>query len=266
MAAPPKKLAIITGSSSGLGEEFALALDARREVDELWLVARREGELQRVAARCKHTRTRLFALDLSLEPSRKLLLETFTAETGATISYLINNAGIGHYGLFEKRPEETYRATLSLNIEALVDLTYKLLRGCTPGSNVILVASTVGLIPVPGMAIYAATKAFVVSFGLSLSEELRARNVHVLTLCPGPVQTPFASLAGGSIQEPSRKKIHPAEVVSQTLAACGCRKILVVSPPFYRWMLGILRLFPLRLQLALGRKMMTRRGVVFSYG
>ena len=188
--------ALITGASSGIGEEFArqLAPHAR----SLILVARRldrlealKGELDRpgLTIHCH-------AADLGDEVQIEALLASLAA-SGERVSLLINNAGLGDHGFFEDSDWSRVSAMLDVNIKALTWLTHALLPDLVrAGRGAILnVSSIASLLPLPKMAVYAATKAYVTSFSEALRAELRGTGVSVTALCPGPVSTEFGRIA-----------------------------------------------------------------------
>lgn len=219
--------ALVTGASSGLGEEFALQIAPR--VGKLVLVARREPLLQqladRIRARYPHAAVAVFAVDLTRSSERVQLVRTLAA-SGFLPDLLVNNAGLGDYGEFATSDWEKQRSMLQVNIEALTHLTHSLVpemirRG---GGAIVNVSSLASLIPMPDFAVYAATKAYVTSFSEALRIELREHRIPVLAVCPGPVRTEFGKVARRDESVPgmpSRKSFYvPKEqVVAESLAA-----------------------------------------------
>ena len=190
--------ALITGASSGLGEEFARQLAPR--VAKLVLVARRETLLEQVAARLRGLYPGLEVLvcaaDLTDPGEREDLVENLILQRFIP-DLLVNNAGLGDYGEFVSADWAKVRAVLSLNIEALTHLTHALLPPmirCGHGA-VIHVSSLASLLPLPDLAVYAATKAYVTSFSEALRIELKPPGIPVVAVCPGPVQTEFGAAA-----------------------------------------------------------------------
>lgn len=219
--------ALVTGASSGLGEEFALQIAPR--VGKLVLVARREPLLQqladRIRARYPHVAVAVFAVDLSRSSERVQLVRTL-ASSGFLPDLLVNNAGLGDYGEFATSDWEKQESMLQVNIGALTHLTHSLVpemirRG---GGAIVNVSSLASLIPMPDFAVYAATKAYVTSFSEALRIELREHRIPVLAVCPGPVRTEFGAVARRDESVPgmpSRKAFYvPKEqVVAESLAA-----------------------------------------------
>jgi short-subunit dehydrogenase len=191
--------ALVTGASSGIGEVFAREL-ARRGMD-LILVARGADRLGEIAGElsAQHgVRVEVLPSDLS-EPGAAQQVYQEVERRGLAVHMLINNAGFGTHGRFEELDPEREQQEIRLNIGALVDLTHAfvppmLARG---GGAVINIASLAAYQPIPYMAVYGATKAFVVSFSAALAEEYRGRGLRVLALCPGATATNFFNVAGG---------------------------------------------------------------------
>jgi short-subunit dehydrogenase len=218
--------ALVTGASSGLGEEFALQLAPR--VGQLVLVARRVALLQDLALRLRGRHPRLdvvvLAMDLA-EPGACERLGGTLAEHGLQPDLLVNNAGLGDYGEFATSEWPRVEAMLRVNVEALTHLSYVLLPGMRRGGGAIInVSSIAGLLPLPDFAVYAATKAYVTSFSEALRLELRGQGIEVLTVCPGPVHTGFGEVARrGAVgrEMPGREWFYVSreQVVAESLVA-----------------------------------------------
>jgi short-subunit dehydrogenase len=219
--------ALITGASSGLGEEFALQLAPR--VDKLVLVARRQPLLLQLAARIRSAHPTVevlvYAADLTDVGEREDLVENLILQRFIP-DLLVNNAGLGDYGEFVTADWARLRAMLSLNIEALTHLTHALLPAMIRGGRgaVINISSLASLLPLPDFAVYAATKAYVTSFSEALRIELKAHGIPVLAVCPGPVTTEFGEVARrhGELREmPGHRCFYvpKAQVVAETLTA-----------------------------------------------
>jgi uncharacterized protein len=194
-ASPSRQSALVTGATSGIGLAFAEEL-SRRGFD-LLLVSRSEDELSELARRLARehgVRADHVALDLSAPDSADRL----TAAMGARrIDLLVNNAGFAQYGPFVETDAEVEMRMLNLNIVTLTRLTKLLLPAMVArGSGRILnVASTAGFMPGPLMAVYYASKAYVLSFSEALAEEVRGSGCSVTVLCPGPTRTGFQERA-----------------------------------------------------------------------
>jgi short-subunit dehydrogenase len=207
---------LITGASSGIGEAFARKLAERGH--NLLLVARSEDKLISLCnelGRIKSTHAQYVALDLSEQDAPARLFEE-TQKREMEIDFLINNAGFGSMGDFTKLDLERELNMIALNIRSLVELTNRFLvpmRERKSGA-IINVASTAGFQPVPFMATYAATKAFVLSFSEALWEENRSYGIKVMALCPGVTDTNF--FAAARMQKPPGRIAQTADDVVNT--------------------------------------------------
>lgn len=247
--------AVVTGASAGIGEAFARELAARGW--NLVLAARRLARLQRLAdtlpVSCRRVRA-----DLGQPDDRDLLWrEVLRLDTPPEL--LVNNAGFGLLGAHADLGRVRQLEMIQVNVAALTDLAHRYLRlrREAGGGALINVASVVGLRPLPNHAVYAATKAYVVSYSLALAEELRAAGVRVQALCPGPVPTEFQQVAGVTLDRASRLVAISAEqVVQESLAALERDRPLVVPGRALRTISGLLRLVP----AGLARELMRRRG------
>lgn len=210
-----KNIILITGASSGLGQEFALTMDAYFDhVDEIWLIARSRSRLDEVAKAMRH-KTRVLAMDITKEAQLERLEDTLKDQE-AVIRILINCAGYGLMGNFEKIGLEGQLGMVKLNCEALTHMTYRCLPFMRRNSRIIQLASSAAFLPQPGFAVYAATKSYVLSFSQALGEELRHREIYVTSVCPGPVDTPFFDIAEKTGRTLAIKKytmVEPRQVV-----------------------------------------------------
>lgn len=225
------KVTLITGASSGIGEVFARRLASEKH--DLVLVARNEEKL---AALCDELMVEheimahYVAIDLN-DYQADLRLFKETVNHGMEVEWLINNAGFGSMGDFAELDIENELEMIGLNVMALVALTHRylqLMRERRSGT-IINVASTASFQPVPFMATYAATKAFVASFTEAVAEENRPYGIRMLNLCPGPTETNF--FAAASIDNPVKIKgmQKPEEVVEAALNALERGKTGVIS-------------------------------------
>jgi uncharacterized protein len=187
------KVALVTGASAGLGAEFARQLSKRGH--RLVLAARRKDRLEVLAKELGDARA--VTIDLSKADAAAKLMADLEAH-GETVDLLVNNAGFGLIGRFAELDARRERQMIDLNIGTLADLC----RAVAPGmieqksGGIINVASTAAFQPGPKMAVYFATKAFVLSLTEALHEELRPHGIHVTCLCPGPTRTEFGDVAG----------------------------------------------------------------------
>jgi short-subunit dehydrogenase len=261
MALPPPadgSTALVTGASSGIGAWIARELAERGH--GVTLVARREDRLRELADEIGKThgvRAETIAADLG-DPAQRDRLAARLAELGLEVEVLVNNAGFGGSAEVAKAERERLISMVRLNIEALVDLQARFTPAMVGRGRgaVINVASTAAFQPMPGTATYAASKAFVLSFSEAAHEELERRGVTVTALCPGPVKTEFAEVAGvgesedrlpgvfwTSVEDVARAAVNGAErgkrvvvpgVFNRTGAVAGQHSPRVVALPLIR--------------------------------
>jgi uncharacterized protein len=221
-----KPIALVTGASSGLGVEFARQLSARGH--SLVLAARRKDRIEALANELGNARA--VGIDLSTKDAATKLMADIAAN-GETVDLLVNNAGFGLIGRFAELDAKRLRQMIDLNVATLTDLC----RAVAPGmierkSGAILnVASTAAFQAGPGMAVYFATKAFVLSFTEALHEELKPHGVKVSCLCPGPTRTEFGEVAGfGGNGLFDKVAMKAPEVVAAGLKGLDRNKAVVV--------------------------------------
>jgi short-subunit dehydrogenase len=226
--------ALITGASSGIGEAFARELAARNT--NLILVARSEDKLNQLAQELQeqcNIQAEIIVQDLS-EPDAAPTLFNQVEQLGLSIDLLINNAGFGDYGAFGDRPLDKQIEMIQLNVTTLVGLTGLFLpvmkqRG---SGSIINVSSIAGFQPLPYMSVYAATKAFVLSFTEALWAENKNSGVRFLALCPGPTESQFFQIAEfpSSFGGKNSNNMTPAdEVVKDALKALEKNQSTVVT-------------------------------------
>ena len=225
------KATLITGASSGIGEAFARRLAAERH--NLVLVARTEKKLHELCDELmlKHQiMAHYVVLDLA-EPDADLKLFEETERHNFEIDWLINNAGFGSVGDFSRLDGDNELKMIKLNISALVALTHRYLPGMRErkSGTIINVSSAAGFQPIPFMATYAATKAFVSSFSEAIAEENRPFGIQVLALCPGSTKTNF--FAASNIDRPIQVKGQQTseDVVDTAMRAVASGRTKVVS-------------------------------------
>ncbi|BDS08999.1 dehydrogenase [Oceaniferula spumae] len=221
------RCALVTGASSGLGEEYARQLAP--SCDALVLVARRGDLLEKLAAELSvtspDTEVRCLTSDLTVEAERTVLVER-CEELALKPDLLVNNAGMGDYGDFANADWSKLDSMLQVNITALTHLCHSFLPGMIARGEgaIVNVSSLASKLPMPDFAVYAATKAYVSSFSEALRLELREFNIPVLAVCPGPVHTNFGKVAMRDIQReslPSREGFYVTaeKVVSDSIRA-----------------------------------------------
>jgi len=224
------KTALITGASSGIGATFARTLAAQGT--HLILVARSEEKLRDLAttlATLHNIRAEVLTADLSRSEAGQELFAA-TELLDLPVDILINNAGFATYGSFDSLSAEQEQQEIMLNVAAVVDLTHRFLPAMLArrSGSIINIASTAAFQPVPYMAVYGASKAFVLSFSEALWAEYRSKGIRVLALCPGPTSTNFFN-AVGTEDAGLGSKETPEKVVQVALQALERGRPSVIS-------------------------------------
>jgi hypothetical protein len=200
-----RPVAVITGASAGIGAELARVF--ARNGHALVLIARRKERLSALAAEIEaagRPTPMVLAIDLAL-PDAVARIDDALATAGLEPQYVVNNAGFGLVGSAAALDRAEQRSMIDLNIRALTELSLAFVDSLSRTRGGLLnVASVAGFMPGPGMAVYYASKAYVLSFSEALHQELKIRNVRVSCLCPGPVVTEFAARAGVIARRPPR--------------------------------------------------------------
>jgi uncharacterized protein len=258
--------ALITGASAGLGSEFARQL--ARRASGLILVARREARLNELRdellSRDPKLNVRVRVVDLCDQAQLDQLIEWLEQEK-INIDLLINNAGLGDAGAFAASDQRRNREMLVVNIVALTLLTRKLLPPMLSRKRgaILNVSSSAGFLPIPGFAVYAATKAYVNSFTEALRGELGGTGISVTALCPGPVHTEFGEIAKRPGREPERGPefvyVSVEQVVRDTLAAVEADRPLVIPGFMMKVGMFLVRLTPMSILRLAWRFMGKRR-------
>ena len=186
-------IAVITGASSGMGREFVTAIDQEYELDEIWVIARREERLKELQGQCR-TKVRPLAWDLSDTANYGAYRHMLEAEK-PRIRVLVNAAGYGLFGTFEEMDLEGQLGIVDLNDKALTAMCLLSLPYMEKGDSIVNLGSNSSWQPVPFLNVYAASKAYVLSFSRGLGRELKPRGVHVMCVCPGWIKTEFMDRA-----------------------------------------------------------------------
>jgi len=208
---------IITGASKGIGKAIAYELAAQGR--NLLLVARSEDLLKSLAQdlSTKNISVKYLATDLLDEDAAKLLFDWIDIQH-LQVDVLINNAGLGHWGQFADTAVENHLHVMHLNMDVMVTVAHEFLKR-TDGSRrryILNTVSTAAFQPVPYMAIYAATKSFMLSFSRALRYEVKPLNVYVTALCPGPTESEFSSVAGvGNLEKKFSSLFMTADAVAK---------------------------------------------------
>jgi len=254
---PDRSTALITGASFGIGLELARVL--AREAHNLVLVARSGDKLRQLAAELEKnysTRSLILAADLT-DPGAPAYVLDQTTRANITVDILVNNAGFGQYGLFVENDLEECLRQIQLNVTALTHLTRLYLPGMVERNSgrILNVASTAAFQPGPLMAVYFATKAYVLHFSEALADELADTGVTVTCLCPGATATEFHKRANAT----GMNLLRFGSMDAATVAEDGYRALMagkpVVISGFKNWLLAqSVRFSPRRIVTAITRK------------
>lgn len=189
-----KKIAIITGASSGLGAELYKEIQ-NEALDEIWIIARREDRLNKLKEDFGKIDTKVIPMDVTLNESMAAF-ENMLSSNEYDVRFLFNNAGFGIIGDVIDASYETQGSMVTLNDKALVEITTIALKHMDKGAYIVNTCSIASFVPNARMSVYSATKAFVMSYTRSLRYELRKRKINVTAICPGPMSTEFLAVAG----------------------------------------------------------------------
>lgn len=243
--------ALITGASAGIGREFARQLANRASA--LVLVARRRERLEELReeliARNPNLKVEIYVADVASASAREELVGSLESQQIA-VDLVINNAGVGDQGMFATGDPERLEAMLQLNVVALTALARRLLPGMVARKRgaILNVSSCASFLPLPRMAVYAATKAYVTSFSEALHAEVHKHGVSVSALCPGPVHTEFNDLAQRPNERAERAPeftyVDVAEVARLGLQAIERNQAVVVPGLAMKAAMLLVRLTP----------------------
>lgn len=226
------RIALVTGASSGLGAEFSREIArAYKNLDEIWVVARRAERLKLLADRIKDKTgktVRVFDGDLTKDDIYSRIEEALRSQK-PDIRILVNCAGFGKMGRFSEIAAEEQLGMIDVNCRALTRMTHLCLSYLSGGSRMINVASAAAFSPQPGFAVYAASKAYVKSLSLALGTELKERGIYVTAVCPGPVDTEFFERSGKLPGEGKKlRRADVREVVRKALSDSAAKRSLSV--------------------------------------
>jgi uncharacterized protein len=247
------EVALVTGASAGIGEEFAKQLSQRGY--EVILVARRRERLEELASQLSGS-AHVIECDLASEADS---LKQKVDQLGLQVDVLVNNAGFGTHGRFVENDAARDAELVRVNCEAVVTLTHAFLPGMVERrrGGMITVASTAGMQPIPYEAVYSASKAFARTFSDALSGELRGSGVRVLCVNPGPVPTEWQVTAGyePGYLPPVPGKISAEQVASESLRAFERGRRTIIPGSIMRWSMRINKPAPLPMKLRVLERM-----------
>jgi short-subunit dehydrogenase len=244
--------ALITGASSGIGREFARQLANRARA--IVLVARRSERLadlrDELLNRNPNLEVHVRVVDLADKAQIELLIDS-VARDKIDVDLLINNAGLGDSGAFAISDPIRNEQMALVNIVALTSLTRRLLPQMIANrrGGILNVSSSAGFLPIPGDAVYAATKAYVTSFSEAIRAELRGKGVSVCAVCPGPVRTEFQQVAKRPGAQPEMGSriffVSTEQVVREALVALEADRPLVIPGIAMKLAMLLTRLMPM---------------------
>ena len=241
-----KRIAIVTGATSGAGREFVRQLDGTLygQLDELWAVARSGEELEALA-NVTYAPVRPFALDLTDPASFDVLRAALAAEGEVRVSWLVNSAGCGWFGPQADADPAVVRRMVSLNCLALAETCELALPYMGDGSRIVNMSSVAAWLPLPQMGVYAATKRFVLDMTRALNEDLRGTGIHACAVCPKAMDTAFWREAG-----PARGLGYllgsekPYHMVRRAIAAAQAGRGSVITAPEMRAVCAVAQVLP----------------------
>ena len=245
-----KRIAVVTGASSGLGKEFVKLLIREPDVQEIWLVARSREKLE-AAAKQSSGRCRAVPLDLSVHENIQKLGEMMKAER-VSVRYLVNSAGYGKFGDYSALSAEQSRNMIDLNISGVVETGLVCLPFMHRGSRILNIASLASTTAMPYLNIYAATKAFVRNYSRALNMELKQRGITVTAVCPGWMDTGFiANAQTGAEHSPTvfAAITKPDGVARKALRDAKCGRDLSVYGFFPKLTYAASKILPQQLMM-----------------
>lgn len=240
-------IAVITGASSGLGWEYAKAIyETRADLDEIWVIARREERLKELQSELGSAVIPV-AFDIT-DPQSVEEYSNLLKDKNATVKLLINNAGFGKLGNFDELSLQENTAMVRLNCEALTAMTAATLPFMNEHSEIINSCSIASFAPNTRMAVYSSTKAYVMSLSRALRVELKKRKINVLAVCPGPMDTEFLSVAniakGSSRTFDTLPRVNARTMAVKSLKASRHRKAVYTNRIFYKFYRLLAKILP----------------------
>ena len=241
------KIAVITGASSGIGVDFAKEILCQRpEIEKIFVIARRK---ERLLALKEELGDKIHPLPLDItNPEAVKLYEKELKDNNADVRLLINNAGFGKHGSFDKIPCEENAGMVRLNCEALTVMSSVTLPFMNKGAEIINSCSIASFAPNNNMAVYCSTKAYVMSLSRCMRSELKRRGINVLAMCPGPMDTEFLSVAniekGTSHTFDTLPRVNPKVMAKKCLKASGKKRSVYTNLLFYKFYRFVAKILP----------------------
>ncbi len=240
-------IAVITGASSGLGLEYAKAVyETRTDLDEIWVIARREDRLKELQSKLGST-----IIPVAFDITDTQAVEDYVSllkEKNATVKLLINNAGFGKLGNFDELSLQENTAMVRLNCEALTAMTAATLPFMNENSEIVNSCSIASFAPNTRMAVYSSTKAYVMSLSRAMRVEFKNRKINVLAVCPGPMDTEFLSVAniekGASKTFDMLPRVNARTMAIKSLKASRKGRAVYTNRVFYKFYRLLAKLIP----------------------
>ena len=225
------KVALVTGASSGLGSELALEIAKINDIDKIILIARRESRLNELAVKIG-SKARVLALDITKDG---MLNDIDKALGDDGLVFAVNCAGMGKMGAVGL-PDQTQTSMIDLNCTALTRLCAYFASKMPNGGRIMNVASIAAFVPTPNLAVYGATKAYVLSLSKAMHKELKGRGITVTAVCPGPIDTEFFAVAGIKDSKLFDSLIHvtPKYVAQRAVKAAKKGRWVYTPHPLYK--------------------------------
>ena len=246
------KTAIITGASSGLGREFVRQIaDVFPEIECYWLIARRVERLEEMAADLSDKTVKCIPMDLCDNMSFMTFGELLMTEQ-PEVALLVDNAGCGYLGEVGQVDTASQTRMIDLNIRALTAITNMAVHYMDEGSRILNVSSIASFCPNPRMTVYSASKAYVTSYTVGLSEELRRKGITVTAVCPGPMETEFLSvgnITGNSRMFEALPYCDQVRVAGGALRAAKMGRTIYTPRLFYKFYRVLAKVTPVKLMV-----------------
>lgn len=246
------KIAIVTGASAGLGREIVRQIEAVfPEIEQYWLIARRQNRLKELAASLPEGRAECLPLDLC-DPMSFITLQEKLAAEQPEVALLVNNAGCGYLGNIGEVETATQTRMIDLNLRALTAVTNITVPFMAPGSRILNVSSIAAFCPNPRMTVYSAGKSYVSAFTIGLTEELRPKGITATAVCPAPMQTEFLEvgrIAGNSRMFERLPYCDQVQVAGGALRAARAGRTIYTPKLFYKFYRLVAKVTPVKLMV-----------------
>lgn len=246
------KIAIVTGASAGLGREIVRQIEAVfPEIEQYWLIARRQNRLKELAASLPEGRAECLSLDLC-DPMSFITLQEKLAAEQPEVALLVNNAGCGYLGSIGEVETSTQTRMIDLNLRALTAVTNITVPFMAPGSRILNVSSIAAFCPTPRMTVYSASKSYVSAFTIGLAEELKPKGITATAVCPAPMQTEFLEagrIAGNSRMFETLPYCDQVQVAGGALRAARAGRTIYTPKLFYKFYRLVAKVTPVKLMV-----------------